>query len=249
MNQEEQWLLKEKYAGVPDAAFQADCKRLASGEPLGYLIGHVPFLDCTIYLDSCPLIPRTETEYWTEQFITQHRLNKNHRVLDLCAGSGCIGVAVARAFPSCSITFAEIEEQHLQTIAKNLSCNVPTYSTAADQYDVRHSNLFTDVEDTFDHILSNPPYIDPNLDRTTASVKNHEPAIALYGGQQGLQHIAHIIENAPTYLNPGGTLWFEHEPEQTVAIAKLLTISDFAQYITHNDQYQIPRFTICTMAI
>ena len=66
---EEKWLLQEKYHGEKTEAFFADCKRLALGEPLGYLIGHVPFLDCTIWLDNHPLIPRPETEHWVEQVI------------------------------------------------------------------------------------------------------------------------------------------------------------------------------------
>jgi len=70
-NQELDWLLKEKYHGVESEAFHADCARLATGEPLGYLIGHVPFLNCTIHLDSHPLIPRPETEFWTEQAIAE----------------------------------------------------------------------------------------------------------------------------------------------------------------------------------
>ncbi len=66
MSKDIAWLLQEKYGGEKSEAFFADCKRLALGEPLGYLIGHTPFLDCTIYLDSKPLIPRAETEFWTE---------------------------------------------------------------------------------------------------------------------------------------------------------------------------------------
>src|SRR6056297_1653427 len=65
-SQDEQWLLQEKYSGEKSEAFFADCKALALGTPLGYLIGHVPFLDCTIYLDEQPLIPRVETEFWVE---------------------------------------------------------------------------------------------------------------------------------------------------------------------------------------
>src|SRR5690606_26669366 len=101
LNQEEQWLLEEKYAGAESEAFRADLKRLTGGEPLGYVIGHVPFLDCRIHLDSHPLIPRPETEYWVEKAMVAIKEvaggpeARPLHVLDLCAGSGCIGVAVA----------------------------------------------------------------------------------------------------------------------------------------------------------
>ena len=70
MNPEVDWLLNEKYHGEKTSAFFTDCVRLETGEPLAYVIGHIPFLDCTIYLDSRPLIPRVETEFWVEKLIT-----------------------------------------------------------------------------------------------------------------------------------------------------------------------------------
>ena len=71
MDKDQAWLLEEKYSGEKSVAFFADCKRMALGEPLGYLIGHAPFLKTTIYLDSRPLIPRPETEFWTEKAIAE----------------------------------------------------------------------------------------------------------------------------------------------------------------------------------
>ena len=129
MTLEEQWLLKEKYSGVESDAFKTDCERLACGEPLAYLIGHSPFLDTTIYLDSRPLIPRPETEFWTEKVITELKelvfrgQTPKLNVLDLCAGSGCIGVAIAKAVPNAHVDFVEIDEKHHPTIQKNIKEN------------------------------------------------------------------------------------------------------------------------------
>jgi len=86
-------LRREKYAGAKDANMYDDLVRLAHGEPLAYVIGTQPFLGLTLHLDSHPLIPRPETEWWTELLIA-HIGTKKLSVLDLCAGSGAVGLAV-----------------------------------------------------------------------------------------------------------------------------------------------------------
>ena len=250
LNQDETWLLKDKYAGEKSEGFFTDCKRLAAGEPLGYVIGFVPFLNCTIYLDSKPLIPRPETEFWVEQAITyidRTYVNTPLHVLDLCAGSGCIGVAVAKAMPTIHITFAEIDSNHLSTIEKNLKANTPIDWSIGDNALIVVSDLFSDISGKFDFILSNPPYIDPVLDRAEPSVKNHEPHGALYGGRQGLELIEQIIAQAPSHLTPAGQLWLEHEPEQTTRIHEIALQHGFS-ITTHKDQYQVERFSVLTVA-
>jgi release factor glutamine methyltransferase len=240
--QEEQWLLQEKYQNVKSEAFYADCKRLALGEPLGYLIGSVPFLGCEIWLDSRPLIPRVETEYWTEHALTEIKKHSSPTVLDLCAGSGCIGVAVAKAAPSSHVDFSEIDQSHIPTIMKNLVQNQIEPGRAT----VYHANLFSGITGTYDFILSNPPYIDPAVDRATDSVKHHEPFIALYGGELGLEIVKDIINQAPAHLNPHGQLWLEHEPEQSLAIEALAAEAGFIA-TTHLDQYNVERYSILVL--
>lgn len=252
-SQESAWLLEEKYDGVKNDAFVADCARLEAGEPLAYVIGWVPFLDCRIYLDSTPLIPRPETEYWTELAIaeiqkTDATTKRPLRILDLCAGSGAIGVAVAKALPTTHLAFAELDPAHLPTIERNLTKNLPfEWKVLEERLTVLESDLFAAVSDSYDFILTNPPYIDPVLDRAEAAVKAHEPHSALYGGEDGLELIAQIIATAPTHLNPGGQLWIEHEPEQAAAIARLGTEGGYTT-TTHNDQYGQHRFSVLTMA-
>lgn len=242
MPKEEQWLLQEKYAGKPTDAFFADCKRLALGEPLGYLIGHVPFLGCTIHLDSKPLIPRPETEFWVEKAIKTIQENSKNgilAVLDLCAGSGCIGVAVASQVPEVSVDFSEIDIRHLPTITKNISQN----NISLDRTRLFHANLFSDTITTYDFILSNPPYIDMDLERTDESVLTFEPYIALSGGLAGLEIIEKIITTARNHLTSCGQLWLEHEPEQTKAIESLGVKAGFL-VSTHHDQYGVERYSI-----
>ncbi|MCA9362025.1 hypothetical protein KC906_01500, partial [Candidatus Kaiserbacteria bacterium] len=98
----------------------------------------------------------------------------------------------------------------------------------------------------YDYILSNPPYVDPALDRIEESVVTHEPYLALFGGERGLEVIAAIVGAAPLYLRSGGQLWLEHEPEQSAAIAKLGATHHFTT-TTHTDQYDIERYSILVL--
>ncbi len=257
MEQSEKWLLEEKYNGKKTEGFFADLKRLAAGEPRGYVIGHVPFLGWRIYLDSRPLIPRPETEFWVEKAIEVIEGVRRHvkrgrrlRILDLCAGSGAIGVAVAKAIPETEVTFAEIDPAHLPTIEKNIFQNLSiNQKVLEERFTVIESDLFSNVEGKFDFILTNPPYIDPVLDRTEASVKNFEPHLALYGGVEGLDIIDDIVKEASKYLNENGQLWIEHEPEQSESILELASQSaqvggGYAAARTFSDQYGVNRYSV-----
>lgn len=252
MNQELEinWLLKEKYNNIKSADFLSDVEKLKAGEPLAYLIGSIPFLNTLISLDSKPLIPRTETEFWTEQVIEKIRdeirnAGSKIKVLDLCAGSGCIGIAIAKAIPQVDIDFIEIEQKHIPTIIKNCTQN----QIDSNRYRVMSGNVFNTEPHTqltkYDFIVSNPPYIDPHLDRAEKSVKNYEPTIALYGGKGGLELIIKIIDESPKFLKTNGQLWLEHEPEQSELINKFS--APRFKCSTQKDQYQIDRFSILVL--
>ncbi len=237
IDKEISWLLRDKYNGVESADFARDVLRLKSGEPLAYVIGWVPFLDTKIYLDSHPLIPRPETEYWVKIAINelQNRGLKNQKVLDLCAGSGCIGVAVAKAIPNAEVHFAEIDSSHHNTIRKNILENGIDENRAQ----IFGGDLFEHAEKNYDMILTNPPYIATDLAaRVAENVLAHEPEKALWAGEDGMNLIKKIIELAPEYLNKNGVLYLEHEPEQVEKIKALDSrIESFP------DQFGVMRFS------
>jgi HemK-like putative methylase len=247
-----EWLLREKYNGEKSEAFFADCKRLAQGEPLAYLIGWMPFLNVKIRLGSRPLIPRPETEYWTAEAISAIRegntpplgleTERPLHILDLCAGSGCIGIAVAQATPTAQVDFGELDESHLPTIKLNLIENGIDLART----NIVHSNLFSHLPEKYDYILSNPPYIDEALDRVEDSVRRNEPYVALFGGKGGLDVISAIIAQAPQHLSPGGQLWLEHEPEQSAEIQTQGAQHGFS-VSTHTDQYSVERYSILVL--
>lgn len=241
MDKESNWLLADKYNGVETPEFKKDLARIKNGEPLAFVIGWVPFLSTKIWLDSKPLIPRPETEFWVEKTISE--IKKRVEVeplltLDLCAGSGCIGVAILKHIPNAIVHFAEIVDDHHQTIRKNIREN---------NIDVNRTkqiggNLFEHVTEKYDFILSNPPYINPELsNRVESNVKLHEPELALYGGAGGMEIIERIITEAPKYLNPGGVLYIEHEPEQTEKIKALAPQAEIFE-----DQFGVKRYSRIT---
>jgi release factor glutamine methyltransferase len=240
MEKDIEWLLNEKYGGKKTAGFLADVKRLENGEPLSYVIGYVPFLDTKIFLDSKPLIPRPETEFWVEKAIKEME-NKpgSLKVLDLCAGSGCVGVAVLKHVPGALVDFVEIDKSHFPTIKNNVGSNKIDSSRTK----IIESDMFEKIEGVYDFILSNPPYIDPQIDRTENSVKRFEPHSALYGGDRGLTFIEKIIRNGPSFLTKDGEIWLEHEPEQKEQINQLATLEHLS-CSSFPDQFGIIRYTV-----
>jgi release factor glutamine methyltransferase len=252
-NKEIEWLLADKYNGVKTDDFFSDCKKLALGEPLAYIIGWVSFLECKIWLDNHPLIPRPETEFWVEEAIAAIRGGKTislgietepTKVLDLCSGSGCIGVSVAKSIPETCVDFGEIDVGLLPTINKNISENL--LDANLNKYHSIHTNLFSNLKGIYNFILTNPPYIDKSLDRTDENVKTNEPYLALFGGIDGMEIIKNIIEESPQHLAQGGQLWIEHEPEQSETIVELGKGNNFT-VSTHKDQYGVERYSILVL--
>lgn len=241
MDREISWLLRDKYDGVESEAFLRDVARLQAGEPLAYVIGWMPFLGTKIWLDSKPLIPRSETEFWVEkamQEILGLEVRPLVRVLDLCAGSGCIGVSVLKHVPNVEVHFAEIVDDHHQTIRRNIRENNIEVSRTKQI----GGDLFDHVTEKYDFILTNPPYIDPALsNRVQSSVAAHEPELALYGGAGGVELIERIIAEVPKFLNRGGVLYIEHEPEQAEKIKALAPQAEIFE-----DQFGVKRFSRIT---
>lgn len=200
-------LLREKYNGIETPEYFEDLKRLEEDEPLAFVIGTAPFLGTTVYLDSKPLIPRVETEYWLSQALAENRDSTPLRVLDIFAGSGALGVAWGRHRPADHVTFAELETAHLTTIRKNIEMNNLAHT------EVLQSDVWEYIDDTFDIILANPPYIPEGRD-LPKSVDLYEPATALYSGSDGLSLIQRFFATLPKHLTQNGKLYMEHDITQ-----------------------------------
>jgi release factor glutamine methyltransferase len=242
MTQDEQWVLQEKYGGIATPEFELDRKRLTEGEPVAYIIGWQPFLGLKIHLDSHPLIPRPETEWWTETLLKQlANTNREIRFLDLCAGSGAIGCAALSQLPNATIFFSEIDPRHEKTILKNIRENNLDESRAT----IGIGNLFEPFEnEQFEVVAANPPYI-PDERNIARSVSDYEPALALYAGKDGLDVIRHIANELPVRLAPGSTAWIECDSEYATATQNLFSTPSILTEIL-SDQFGMPRVIVVT---
>lgn len=207
-------LLRDKYKGIESPAYADDLERLEQGEPLAYVIGWVPFLGTRIYLDSKPLIPRPETEWWVEKIIRETPETKSLKVLDLFAGSGCVGVAVLKSLPHTHCTFGEIETEHQATIHHNVVANSIDPARMA----IVVTDVFSNISGSFDLILANPPYIPEESKTTSLPELSFEPPRALYAAQGGLESIFRFLSEAPQHLNSGGSIYMEFNEGQETAI-------------------------------
>lgn len=243
MTKDKKWLLEEKYGGIETPQFKADTERLASGEPLAYVIGYQPFLGLKIHLDSNPLIPRPETEWWTEQLLNKLTqsgcVHDELRFLDLCAGSGAIGCAALAKLPNAQVYFGEIDPAHEATILKNIRENNLDESRAH----ICIGDLFEPFgNQQFNIIAVNPPYIpaDRILDK---SVTDYEPARALFAGADGLDFIRRIALALPKHLASGGEAWIEVDSPAAATAAGLFTAAGLKTEI-RTDQYGAARIIV-----
>lgn len=205
-----EWLLREKYSGVQSDAYLMDIERLKAGEPLAYVIGWQPFLNTRIYLDSKPLIPRPETEWWVEKICNTYPPDAKLKILDLFAGSGCIGVALLRQFPNATCTFGELKDIHVSTIEKNIREN----GIAAERATILTSDIFSQISGTFDLIVANPPYIPLEHQVSALRELSFEPSEALYAPDNGLALIHRFLTEAPQHMHPGSALYMEFNEGQ-----------------------------------
>lgn len=240
---EREWLLREKYSGKESPEYFRDLERLEGGEPLAYIIGWVDYLGCRICLSSRPLIPRPETEWWTERLIERlGEYGSTVRILDLFAGSGCIGIALLHHLSNVSVDFGEIDPAHCQEIGRNIARNRIEPRRAA----VIETDGFSDIHNSYDIIVANPPYIPADShDTVEPSVLAHEPHRALFAEDGGMRHIETLLKDAHRFLSGKSELVLEFGMGQEDAIVR--TAGEFGWNVEiHNDQYNIPRWGIFT---
>lgn len=222
-------------ADVVENRIRALVQRRLAGEPVAYIIGEWEFYGLPLDISRDVLIPRMDTELLAERAIILAReAGEGARVLDLCAGSGCIGLAVAANVPQCRVVLADISESALRVCKQNVrrcGLNAQVVCMLADATQPPSSTFWD-----FDVIACNPPYIPtgdiPGLD---CSVKDYEPHLALDGGADGLDFYRSIAERWGNALRLGGTLLFEVGIGQVGEVEMILAKNGFTDIKTHQD--------------
>ncbi|MEZ5550460.1 MAG: 50S ribosomal protein L3 N(5)-glutamine methyltransferase [Pseudomonadales bacterium] len=177
-------------------------RRIAERIPLAYLLGHAPFAGLDFLIEPGVVIPRSPIAELICQDFSPWLRQPPQRIIDLCCGSGCIGIAAALNFPDAHLTLVDVDAQAVRLTRKNVSLHA-----LGDRATVLHSDLFEALAPGgFDLILSNPPYVDGTDMRALPPEYRHEPGLGLDGGPDGLSVVHRILAAVPERLNSGGIL-------------------------------------------
>lgn len=202
-------------------------QRLLNSEPLAYVLGEWEFYGMKLIVNSNVLIPRDDTCAVTNLAIQQALfLNDNPRILDLCTGSGCIGLAIASHVKDAKVTLADVSRDALQVARKNITAQKLSGRVTCVQVNALEAPPA--FLGKFDLIVSNPPYITTREMRELPdSVADFEPHLALHGGTDGLDFYRSITQKYTEIIKPGGCLCFEFGMGQGDAVCALLEENGF----------------------
>lgn len=194
--------------------------------PLQHIIGTQEFMGLEFMVNEHVLIPRQDTETLVEEVLSYC---EDKTVLDMCTGSGCIILSLAKLRRLKRAVGVDLSQQALQVATKNaLAHNV--------RIEWIQSNLFDNVEGSFDILVSNPPYIpSSDIEELMPEVKEYEPRMALDGSKDGLEFYRCISKEAKRHLNPDGLLFYEIGYNQGDAVKKILTEEGFTDIMIKKD--------------
>jgi len=209
-------------------------KRRATHEPVAYLVGHREFFSLDFIVRPGVFIPRPDTEILV---MTALDLLKDQTepasLLDLCTGSGCVPIAIAKNHPTVQVTAVEKDPAVAQVTQQNIDKH-----QLESRVSLRIGDLFEPLPggSLFDMVTSNPPYVQQGeIAGLAPDIRDHEPHLALDGGADGLDVIRRLASQSKSFLKPGGWLLFELSPEQAPAGVEILKSEEYSDVSVKND--------------
>jgi release factor glutamine methyltransferase len=217
----------------------------ASRVPLQHLLGSAGFRYLDIAVGPGVFVPRPETELLVDAVLAAADGLNQPFVVDLCAGSGAIGLSVAHENARAVVHLVERSDTAFEWLERNTAS-----VTAQDRVHLHHADLAdapVGLDGTVDVVVSNPPYV-PLDERALVDpeVRDHDPAEALWAGDDGLAVIRRVADRAIALLKPGGTLVVEHSERHEESVPELLLAAGFADVADHRDLTGRPRFAVGT---
>lgn len=238
------WLLAhvdDDFAGCPAIRYEALLQRRLAGEPIQYITGQAEFYGLPFRVTRDVLIPRPETEHLVEKAIELAGQFSQPRIIDIGAGSGAIAITLAYKLPGAQVTTIDISESALAIARENAERNGVANCIRFLQGDL----LAPVANEQFDIVVSNPPYVPiTDLDTLAVEVRDHEPALALFAGDDGLDIYRSLIPAAHTSLVPNGFIVLEIGFGQWPAIQALLADAGFTHTEFIADLQGIPRVAV-----
>ncbi len=206
--------------------------KIIEGVPIQYITKKQEFMGLDFFVDENVLIPQPDTEILVEEVLKISKLyNKKINILDLCTGSGAIAVSLAKYIKDVNIIATDISENAIEIAEKNAIKN-----NAENKIKFVVSDMFKNIENKFDIIVSNPPYIETKeIEKLSKEVKN-EPIIALDGGNDGIKYYKIIADNYNKFLNIGGYLLLEIGYNQGESVSKLFKNSEIKKDLSGNNR-------------
>lgn len=221
-------------------------ERRLAGEPVAYLIGEWEFYGLPLDISSDVLIPRTDSEILAAEAIRFCQAREDCRVLDLCAGSGCLGLAIASQVPQARVVLGEYSDQALKICRQNARRCSLSGRVVSMQMNAREKPSVALGE--FQCIVSNPPYIPTgDIEALDPAVRDYEPHLALDGGEDGLDFYRDITDKWRTALSAGGRLYYEVGVGQADSVLRIMRNAGFGDIQVVKDTRGIPRVVYGTL--
>lgn len=198
---------------------------LISGMPLQYIINVQEFMKLDFFVNESVLIPRADTEILVEEVIRIAKRENKLKILDLCTGSGAIGISLSKYIENAEIICTDISQKAIEVANKNKKIHKA-------EIEILQSNMFENIKNKFDIIVSNPPYISEKVMHTLGKRVLSEPHIALNGGESGLEFYEIIAENGYKFLNEQGYICVEIGYDQRKSVTEI-----FKRYKQYGEIY------------